>query len=55
MFRQIDLHSTICNGINLRERKDQTMLEDMVSPFGCTVNVFEGNDGNLATATKKTK
>ena len=41
-FRQIHLHDTICNGINLVEKKDQTRLEDMVSAIGCTVNVVEG-------------
>jgi len=36
-------------------KKDGTMLKDMVSETGSTVNVVEGNDSSLATATKNTK
>jgi len=52
--RQIDLHNTICNGINLRDKNGQTGLEDMVSQFGYTVNVVEENV-YLATVTKSKK
>ena len=50
-FRQIDLHNTICDGINLVEKKDHTKLDDMVSRIGCTVNVVEENGSILATTT----
>jgi hypothetical protein len=54
-LRQKDLHNTKFIGINLRDEKDQTMLADKVSQIGCTVNVVEGNESELATATKNTK
>jgi len=50
-FRQIDLYNTICSGINLRDKKDLTMMEDTVSQVGCNVNVVEENESELATAT----
>jgi hypothetical protein len=45
----------MCNGIDLVEKKDQTRLEDMFSPTGCTVNVVGENDSNWATATMYTE
>ena len=50
-FRQIDLYNTICSGINLRDKKDLTMMQDTVSQVECNVNVVEGNEGKLETAT----
>jgi hypothetical protein len=45
-FRQIDLRNTICIGITLVEKKDQTGLEGMVSETGCTVNVVGEKESN---------
>jgi hypothetical protein len=36
----------MCNGINLGEKEVQTRLEDVVSQFGCTVNVVEEKESN---------
>jgi hypothetical protein len=46
--------NTICNGINLRDKKVQTTLEDMTIQFGCAVIVVEENALNLLTGAKKT-
>jgi len=45
--------NTICNGINSFGKKDQTLLEEMFSQMGCTVNVVEENESKLNTATRR--
>jgi len=51
-FRQIHLHNTICNGINLGG-SDQTRLEDMFCPTGSTVNVVGIKKNQMAIASRR--